>query len=344
MDLTQNYLVKNSVPTEPIAQHLNTIDLAFSYLTPFTPINLTTEIKVLTRKVRTDELFGGVRLVLDNTVKPLPIVELVSAKRSVSLDYLAVPENEISMKAEHVTEIFESNEWPIQSTYSLKAPPLMEMPTARDLCDLHSILQSMPLSFFNNELTATQIWLNTPLVNTPVLDKTPKGSPAKLVYQQLLGIARTEAQEIGAVLIQFQRELEQRFLGPLQPAFARTRGALRTRGKLPGSWKKRLVKGAIVDEELNVQEEISFQIVGEPEIREGKLMLSLTAPPGLIGQTANILLSIQEKEILLGIVAIEAGEDGTARIELEVDLQSIGVSIKDGRLSADAFQVVVEGS
>jgi hypothetical protein len=142
--------------------------------------------------------------------------------------------------------------------------------------------------------------------------------------------------------MRFQRELEQLILGPPQPAFSSTGGALRTRGKLPGSWKERGVKGAIVDEELNIQEELSFQITREPEIRQGELILSLMAPPRLIGRTANILLSIEDREILLGIVAIEAGEGDTARIELEVDLRSIGVSTKNGRLSPDAFQIVVE--
>jgi hypothetical protein len=300
---------------------------------------------MLTRKVRTDQLFEGVRLVLDNTLNPLPIMELAPARSSVSLDYLGALESKVSVETEAVPEISESNDWPIKSTYSVETAPLMEMPTAEAPCNLHSILQGVPSSFFNNELTATRIWLDTSPVNTPVLEKTPKGSPAKLVYQQLLETARTEAQEMRAVLMRFQRELEQLILGPPQPAFARhTGGALRTRGKLPGSWKERGVKGAIVDEELNIQEEISFQITREPEIRQGELLLSLTAPPRLIGRTANILLSIEEREILLGIVAIEAGEEGTARIELEVDLQSIGVNTKNGRLSADAFQIVVERS
>lgn len=344
MDLTKDYLIRNSVPTEPIAQHSNTIDLTLSYLTHFTSINLTTEIKVLTRKVRTDQLFGGVRLVLDNTLNPSPIMELALAKRSVCFDYLAALGSKVSLETESVSEIAESNDWLIKSTYSVESSPLMEMRTAEAPCNLHSILQGVPSSFFDNELTATRIWLDPSPVNTPVLEKTPKGSPAKLVYQQLLEIARTEAREMRAVLMRFQRELEQLFLGPPQPAFSSTGGALRTRGKLPGSWKERGVKGAIVDEELNIREEISFQITREPEIRQGKLTLSLTAPPRLIGLTANILLSIEEREILLGIVAIEAGEEGTARIELEVDLQSVGVSTKDGRLSSDAFQIVVEWS
>ena len=344
MDLAQDYLTKNSVFTEPIAQHSNAIDLAFSYVTCFTPINPTTEIQVLTREVRTDELLGGASLVLNNDVNPLLIAQLLALQRNVGLDYLAVPGNGISMETEDVTEISESNEWPIRSTYSLKALSMMEVPGARDLCDLQSILQSVPLSLFNNELTATQIWLDTLPVNTLAPKETPKNSSAKLVYQQLRERARTEAEEIGPVLIRFQRELEQLFVGPLQPAFASTRRAVRVRGKLPGLWKERLVKGTIVDEELNIQEEISFQITREPKIRQGELILSLTTPARLIGRTANILLSIEEREILLGIVAIEAGEDGTARIELEVDLQSVGVSIKDGRLSADAFQVIVEES
>lgn len=344
MDLTQDYLIRNSVPTEPIAQHSNTIDLTLSYLTHVAPVNLTTEIKILTREVRTDQLFRGIRLVLDNTSNPLSIMELVLAKSSVSLDYLAALGSKVSVETEAVPEISESNDWPIKRTYSVEVQPLVEMPTAEALCNLYSILQGVPSSFFNNGLTAMRIWLDTSLVNTPVLEKEPKGSPAKLVYQQLLETARTEAQKMRAVLMRFQRELEQLILGPPQPAFANTRGALRTRGKLPGSWKERGVKGAIVNEELNIQEEISFPIARGPEIRQGGLILSLTAPPRLIGRTANILLSIEEREILLGIVEIEAGEEGTARIELEVDLRSVGVSTKDGRLSSDAFQIVVERS
>jgi len=342
MDVTQNYIIRNSVPTEPVAQHSNTIDLTLSYFTHFTPINLTTEIKMLTREVRTDQLFGGVRLVLDNTSNALPLMELASAKSSVNLDYSAALGSKVSVETEAVPEIYESNDWPMKSTYSLESPPLTAMPTAKVHCSLHSILQGVPLSFFNNGRTATRIWLDPSTVNTSVLEKTPKGSPAKLVYQQLLGIARTEAQEMRAVLMRFQRELEHLFLGPPQPSFPRTRGAVRVKGELPGLWKERAVKGSIVDGELNIQEELAFQIVREPEMREGELILTLTAPPRLVGRTANILLSIEEREILLGIVAIEAGEEGTARIDLEVNLRGVGVSTKDGRLSTNAFQVVVE--
>jgi hypothetical protein len=47
-------------------------------------------------------------------------------------------------------------------------------------------------------------------------------------------------------------------------------------------------------------------------------------------------------EVLLGSVAVESAERGKARIELEVDLEGVGIEIKDGELPLEAFRVFIE--
>ena len=344
MNLMQDYSMADSIPKGSNTQHSNKIDLRVSYITHLTPMSFTTEMNVLTREVRADQFFGEVHPVSDNMSTPLPLPQLVPAKVKVGFNSVAALESMISIGKESVTEYAERNDWPMPSVYAVGGQQLIDVPPGEGFCNLHSIVQSVPLSFFNNGLTAMRIVRDLSPVNTAVLERTPNGYATKFIYQQLLKTAKEEAREMRAIVMRFQEGLEKLMLGPLQQAFPSTRGAVRVRGKLPVLSSKPGVKGIIVDEDLSIEEELYFPTTHEPEIHQGELMLSLMAPRRLVGQTANVLLSMEGREILLGIVAVEAKEGDEAGIELEVDLRSVGVDTKDGMVSLDAFQIVVEQS
>jgi hypothetical protein len=323
----------------------NVIELSASYLHHFTPIKFTTELKMLTREVEARWLMKPVPWILDNAITPS--MALAIAKGILPLPKLARAGIEPAIWAKVPSGVGEVklNEWAIETDYSMEAAQPIEISKAEEVGvgDLRKALLSVPMPALSGEIRASgREWFNILAINRAPIGRGPKGAPVRLIFQELVEATRQEAEEIRAALAQFREGLEELLFGPPRAAPVLTKGAIRTRGALPSPKGARTIETTILTEAWEAGEELNLKVERGPQIRQGRLDLSLTAPAKLAGRTASIVLSMEGMEILLGSVAIESAGRGKARIELGIDLGSVGIEIEDGILPLKAFRVFIE--
>jgi len=343
-----------------------TIELPISYLHHSTPIKLTTELKMITEEMEFGRLMGRIPWALDNALDLSPPVDLMIAIAESIAPWAESTGAEASaqMEVEIVAEVGRVNDWVIQTSYSVEMVRPMEMLGMEEAEDALPALQSMLPPVISDELKpSAQEWPDVLAVNQPLRETAPAEAPRRLLFQQLAGAARHEAREMQAALDQyearemqaaldqFKETLEQLVFGPPRGAPVRVKGAIRVmkgairvRGEepVPKKTEARAIKATILNDDWEVKEELGFKVERGPQIHQGKLNLSLVAPVELVGQTADVMLSMEGMEVLLGSVAVESVERGKARIELEVDLEGVGIKIKDGALLLEAFRVFIE--
>ena len=324
-----------------------TIELPISYLHHSTPIKLTTELKMITEEMEFGRLMGRIPWALDNALDLSPPVDLMIAIAESIAPWAESTGAEASaqVEVEIVAEVGRVNDWVIQTSYSVEMVRPMEMLGMEEAEDALPALQSMLPPLISDELKpSAQEWPDVLAVNQPLRETAPAEAPRRLLFQQLAGAARHEAREMQAALDQFKETLEQLVFGPPRGAPVRVKGAIRVRGEepVPKKTEARAIKATILNDDWEVKEELGFKVERGPQIHQGKLNLSLVAPVELVGQTADVMLSMEGMEVLLGSVAVESVERGKARIELEVDLEGVGIKIKDGALLLEAFRVFIE--
>lgn len=329
---------------------LNAIRLSTSYLHQFTPIKLTTELKMLTEVIEPRRLMGLIAGALDlgNATAPSPAGSLM-AKSIISSAVLAGAGRGLAIQMVALPEGGQANEWAIETSSFMGTARLAEISKAEKarVINLPKVLSSMSISALSNELrTLEREWLDALAINQPPVEMAPLRAPIRLVFQQLAGAARREAEELEATLAQFREGLERLVLGPpraaLIPRPVLTKGAIRARGAIPRPKESGAIGATILTEAWEAEEELDLKVERGPQIRRGKLTLSLIAPAELVGRIANIVLSTEGMEVLLGSVAIESAGRGKARIRLEADLESVGIKIEGGTLPLGAFRVFIE--
>lgn len=330
-------------------ERLNAIRLPTSYLHHFTPIKLTTELKMLTKVIEPRRLMViPWALDLDNATTSslasslmaksvIPPTELAEAGREPAIQTVALPESG------------QTNEWAIETGYFVETAWLAETSKAEktEAMNLLKVLSSMSMPALSGELrTSGREWLKLLGINQPPVERAPLRAPIRLVFQQLAGAAQREAEELEAALAQFREGLERLVLEPsravLVPRPVLTKGAVRTRGTIPHPKETGTIGATILTEAWEAEKKLDLKVERGPQIRRGKLALSLIAPAELVGRIANIVLSTEGMEVLLGSVAIEGTGRGKARIRLKADLESVGVKIEEGTLPLGAFRVFIE--
>ena len=321
-------------------QRLSTIELPTSYLYRLPPIKFTTELKMITKDVEFEQLIQQVPWSLDNALALSPVVNLGIAEKITLLT--EVPEAEVEARMETISEGNRVNAWVAGTGYYVGTVTPMEMPKEKEVTNTLTTLQRIFTPHFINGLKlSAQDLLDTSAINRPPIEeRAPMTVSLRLVFQQLVEVAQQEAAAIQTSLDQFKGGLERLILGP--PRAVPARGAIRVRGEKLLSKQATLIVGAVVNKEWEIERKLDLEVEQEPQIRQGKLILSLLAPVDLIGRRANVILSTEGMEVLLGSVAVESIEGGRARIELEVDLEDAGLKIKDGRLRLEAFKVFIE--
>jgi hypothetical protein len=338
MDLREGYLSTNLTCGETDDPPANPSISPLSYVHRFIPVRLTTEVKLHTQELEpstwkehpymeTQNTYDAAT-VLRPTMTPTVVPHLAGG---ATVSQAAFPVTVLRLQAR-----------PASDQFFFPAFPVVGEDVVAEVSDLREALpESRRVLSANDHVASIESWIADDLANVPSSGATYKGPHARLLLQQLKKMARERLGELSTAIAHFRGELDRLTRVALQPAAALRPVPVRGQASPPTAQEPECVKGEVLNQELNMVESLRFPLSREAGIRKGQLVVALGAPEELIGQVAAIFLTTGDSELLLGILPIEHGTEGSGKLRLTVDLASVGVEAGDGVLPPAALRVVV---